>query len=154
MGGLPLTRRSLLVGGASTAAAVLLLIAAMARCYAAPRKHGSPRSTRPRPSVSGHQRVRTMSHDEEEEEDGGAGGDGSGGSGGSGGGGGGTSDTNAGAEGALVGRRVQIHGLTTRADMNGLEGVATSYSQHRGRYIVMSAGGVETAIKPSNLRAV
>ena len=74
--------------------------------------------------------------------------------GGSGGGGGGTSDTNAGAEGALVGRRVQIHGLTTRADMNGLEGVATSYSQHRGRYIVMSAGGVETAIKPSNLRAV
>ena len=52
----------------------------------------------------------------------------------------------------MVGRRVQIVSLVGRADMNGLEGVATSYSHPRGRYIVMSAGGIESAIKASNLR--
>lgn len=52
----------------------------------------------------------------------------------------------------LVGQRVVIRGLIGRPEMNGSEGVATRFSQAQGRYIVMTAGGVESAIKEANLR--
>ena len=55
----------------------------------------------------------------------------------------------------LLGKRVSITG-TSREDLNGLTGVATSFDHARGRYVVEvnSKGKIESAklrIKPENL---
>ena len=52
----------------------------------------------------------------------------------------------------LVGRRVRIHGLSGRPELNGLSGTATSYLSAKGRYAVAVAGHDSVLLKPSNLQ--
>ena len=122
----------------TSAATVLLALAAVIWCWS-----GSRHDRRPNTRTSGHQRVRTTDDDidtiDEAEREGQ-----------------GeryrekpTADT---SPPTLVGQRVVISGLIGRPEMNGSEGVATRFSQAQGRYIVMTAGGVESAIKEANLR--
>lgn len=59
----------------------------------------------------------------------------------------------------LVGRRVEIYGLSSRRSLNGRRGVASSYDQDKGRYRVrLDAGDHEEsqvlAFMPSNVRLV
>ena len=54
----------------------------------------------------------------------------------------------------LLGKKVVVTG-TSRADMNGMSGVATSFDHARGRYVVAldKQGGKEVAFRPQNLRS-
>ena len=55
----------------------------------------------------------------------------------------------------LSGKRVEMHGLLARPDLNGRTGDATQFSSESGRYTVVVEGGSETvALKPANLRLV
>ena len=58
------------------------------------------------------------------------------------------------AECPLLGKRVVVTG-TTREDLNGSIGVATSFDHARGRYVVAldKQGGKEMALRPEHLRS-
>ena len=55
--------------------------------------------------------------------------------------------------GGLAGKRVEVHG-TSRADMNGQRGMATSFDEAAGRYVVRLDGptGKTVKLKPTNVR--
>ena len=53
----------------------------------------------------------------------------------------------------LVGQRVVIAGLLGRAELNGVNGVATHFNESSGRYAVQLVDKTVVALKPSNLAA-
>ena len=63
-------------------------------------------------------------------------------------------DPRAAAHRALVGKRVRLHGLTTRPALNGAYGTVRGYDERKGRCAVRIDGSGEScSIRPANLRA-
>ena len=53
----------------------------------------------------------------------------------------------------LIGRRVQLHGLSARPELNGLLGVCERFDKDKGRYGVRVPGHEDLlALKPANVR--
>ena len=52
---------------------------------------------------------------------------------------------------SFVGRRVEVHSLTNRPDLNGQTGTATSLDEETGRYAVKLESGASFKLKPVNL---
>ena len=54
----------------------------------------------------------------------------------------------------LVGRKVKIAGVTSKPELNGLQGIAVSFDDAKGRYSVRLDKGETISLKPSALEAV
>ena len=50
-----------------------------------------------------------------------------------------------------MGARVRVRGLTSRVELNGLEGLATAFSPDQGRYAIQVGPGRSIAIREENL---
>ena len=135
---------------AHAAAANLRVADAAIKTYRAFRRDQAAGNATEKKQVEGK---KAAAASESSGEDKGKGSDSSGAGGGGGGGAGSSSKSD--SPGSLMGRRVQIQGLTGRADLNGRTGLAGAYDGEAGRYAVRLDEDDETVkVRPTNLSAV